>query len=615
MTKKMLISINELNEIRVAFLENQRLYNLEIESEKNKQKKGNIYKAIITKIEPSLDAVFVNYGADKDGFLPFKEISKDYLSEFNLTGNIDLLSDDLSVKGRELIIQIEKEERDGKGAALTTYLSLAGCYLVLMPNNSELEGISRHIDGEERYDLKEKLTHLNIPKNFGVIIRTSGIGRSIDELKWEADILISQFKIIKNLSDRKKAPCLIYEDGSLVIKTIRDYLKPDIDEIIIDDINIFNLVYKYLTIIKSDFTDKVKLYYDVIPLFSKYKIEYQIELAFKREIFLPSGGSIVIDHAEALTSIDINSAKSNKCDDIEETALQTNLEAVDEITRQLKIRDLGGLIIIDFIDMDDLDSQKLIEKKVRDALLADKAKIQIGKISKFGLLEISRQRLKSSLVEYNQNTCYKCGGTGRINNIEVLSLMILKALEEESAKPNIYQIHLELPVKILTYIINMKKNLLLKIEKDNDLKIVLIANKYISIPDYKIYRFKVSNKKIKVFNKNDIKTSHIHDYFEYTNYNVMLNDFKFDNDDTFISNEKLDSTIENNNKENLSNKLNDKTLTIENKHNEMFKKNIIIEKNDIKKNLDTSLVQENVFYAKNVIKLLWDLSIKHFEFK
>jgi len=601
MTKKMLISTNELNEIRVAFLDNQRLYNLEIESEKNKQKKGNIYKAIITKIEPSLDAVFVNYGADKDGFLPFKEISKDYFKGINLSDNVNVLINDTTIKECELIVQIEKEEREGKGAALTTYLSLAGCYLVLMPSNSDLGGVSRHIDGEERYSLKEKLNYLNIPEDLGVIIRTSGIGKSVEELKWELDILISQFKIIKNLSYKKHAPCLIYEDGSLVMKTIRDYLKSDIDEIIIDNVNIFNLTYKYLTIIKSDFVNRIKLYYDVIPLFSKYKVEYQIELAFKREIFLPSGGSIVIDHGEALTSIDINSAKSNKCDDIEETALQTNLEAVDEITRQLRIRDLGGLIIIDFIDMDDLNSQKLVEKKVKDSLSSDKAKIQIGKISKFGLLEISRQRLKSSLVEYNQNTCYKCGGTGRINNIEALSLMILKALEEESIKPSIYQIHLELPVKILTYIINIKRDVLYRVEKSNNLKIILIANKYISMPDYKIYRFKINNKKFRIVNKKPVKLTNIKNYFEYINYNTLLNDSK----------------------------TKDETNTIINKctelNNDFFEEkgyNKVTERNELNNesmdentNLNFKKNEEHLFHTKDIIKLLWDLSIKHKEFK
>lgn len=553
MIKKMLISTNKSNEIKVALLENKKLSNLEVENEKNKYKKGNIYKAIITKFEPGLNALFINYGASKDGFLPFKEISQDYLTEFHIMTHADLLKDSSKVIGYGIIIQIEKEEREEKGAALTTYFNLAGCYLVLISNNSIVEGVSKYISGENRYDLKEKLNYLSIPKNFGIIVRTSGIGRNIEELKWEANILVSQFKIIKYLSFNKESPFLIYEDGNLIIKTIRDYLKSDVKEILIDNINIFNLIYKYLIIIKSDFSNRVKLYYNIIPLFVKYKIEYQIELIFKREVFLESGGSLSIDNVEALTSIDINSARFNRCDDIEETALQTNLEAIDEIGRQLRIRDLGGLIIIDFIDIDDSISKELIEKKLIIVLSLDKAKIQIGKISKFGLLEISRQRLKSSLIDDSQYECYKCKGTGKINNIENISIIILKALEEEVIKSNIYQIHIELPIKMLIYMINIKKHILLKMEQYNNIKIILIANKVLSIPDYKIYKFK-NNKKIKFLKKKEINLSNIYKYLYKIGYNIVLNNLSLNYDDHFLLFKENDYLIIKYSKNNTKNK-------------------------------------------------------------
>jgi len=511
MTKKMLISSHGKNQIRVAFIEDQKLYNLEIESENNRKKKGNIYKGIVTKIEPSLDALFVNYGADKDGFLPFKEISEKYLDEFALTNGLASAIDISNIKGKDIVIQIEKEEKEGKGAALTTFLSLAGCYIVLMPNNFELEGISRHIDGRERINLKTKLNNILIPEGMGVIIRTLGFGKSMEELKWELDILLSQFKMIKTFSKRQKAPCLVYEESSLITRIVRDYLKSDISEIIIDNIRMFNLIYKYLNIIKSNFISKIKLYNNTISLFSKYKINCQAELIFKREIFLSSGGSIIIDITEALTSIDVNSSKFNKCDDIEETALQTNLEAIYEIARQLRIRDIGGLIIIDFIDMFLTENQRIIEKTLREALSIDKAKIQIGKISKFGLLEVSRQRIKASLIESNQSICYKCNGTGKIDNIDILSLNIINALEEESIKNNTSQINLELPIKIATYIINVKRSYLSKIEHKNDVRIVIIINKHLSIPNYKIYRFRFNEK------KNKMKLSFKKDFFNINN--------------------------------------------------------------------------------------------------
>lgn len=501
MNKKILISKNKINEIRVALIEHSKLFNFEIESEKNKQQKGNIYKGFVSKIEPSLDAIFINYGSEKDGFLPFKEITKDYLDTFDLHAGISSINNESQLLGKDVIIQIEKEERENKGASVTTYISLAGYYLVLMPYNNDLGGISKKIRGQDRYDIKEKINNINTSKDMGIIVRTLGIGKSSDELKWELNILLSQLSFIKNTACRVKSPYLIHEENSLIIRSIRDYLKPDVNEIIIDDINIFNLIYKYLNVIKSDFLGKITLYNNLTPLFNEFKIEHQIELAFKREIFLPSGGSITIDFSEALISIDINSSKSNKCFDIEETALQTNLEAIDEIARQLRIRDLGGLVIIDFIDMNDTISQFLIEKKFQELLSIDKAKIQMGKISKFGLLELSRQRLKSSSVNSELIICQNCLGTGKTNNIESISITILKSLEEEIVKKETQQICLELTPNIFTYIANIKKKKITELEIRYKIKIILLINEKLSEMNYKIYRLKYNNKKTKKIKK------------------------------------------------------------------------------------------------------------------
>ncbi|HIH2763544.1 MAG TPA: Rne/Rng family ribonuclease [Candidatus Azoamicus sp.] len=497
MNKKILISKNNINDIKVALIEHNKLVNFEIESEKNKQQKGNIYKGLVSKIEPSLDAIFINYGSDKDGFLPFKEITKDYLDKFDLHAGISSIKDENELLGKDVIVQIEKEERENKGASLTTYISLAGYYLVLMPYNNDLGGISKKIRGQDRYDIKEKIFNIHSSKDMGIIVRTLGIGKSSNELKWELNILLSQLSFIKNTACRVKSPYLIHEENSLIIRSIRDYLKPDVNEIIIDDINIFNLIYKYLNVIKSEFLEKIKLYTNSTSLFNEFKIEHQIELAFKREIFLPSGGSITIDFSEALISIDINSSKSNKCFDIEETALQTNLEAIEEIARQLRIRDLGGLIIIDFIDMVDILSQFLIEKKFQELLSIDKAKIHISKISKFGLLELSRQRLKSSSVNSELIICQTCKGSGKNNTIESISNTILKSLEEEIIKKETNQMCLEMPKKIFAYMANIKNKKIKELELRYKIKIILILNENLMESNYKIYRLKYNNKKTK----------------------------------------------------------------------------------------------------------------------
>ncbi len=486
MNKKLLINLSKTDEIRIALIDSNWLYDLEIESKNNIQKKGNIYKGIISRIESSLDAIFVNYGEEKHGFLPFREISKEY---FIKEDNDLIINKNLISEGKEIIVQIDKEERRNKGAALTTFITLAGCYLVLMPNNPNIEGISRHIEGEKRFDLKEKLTNINIPENMGIIVRTAGLGKSLSELEWELNILINQFKAIQKVSLKKNfGPSLIYKESDLITRSIRDYLRSDIIEIIIDEVNFYEVVYEYLKLVRFDLLDRLKLYDDKVPLFTKYNIEHQIELAFKREIYLSGGGFITIDNTEALVAIDINSAKSTKGIDIEDTALKTNLEAINEIARQLKIRDLSGLIVIDFIDMNDINNQKTIEKKLRDALLFDRARIQIGKISKFGLLEMSRQRLKPSLNEYNEILCSKCNGSGKINNIEIITSTIFKAIEEENIDKDIMQLNIELPIEVTNYLFNMKRDTLFEIEKKYNIKLFFITNLNLHIPDYRIFK-------------------------------------------------------------------------------------------------------------------------------
>ncbi len=490
MTKIILINKNEIGDIRIAFLENGRLFNFEIDNVNNKQEKGNIYKGFITKIEIGLDALFIDYGVNKDGFLSFKELSKNYLDRFRLYDITDPLIHEYFLLGQSFIVQIEIEERSGKGASLTTYINLSGCYLVLMPYSSHLKGISKKISELERFALREILNNIIFFNDIGIIIRTFGYGRHLNDFKWELFILLSQLKFIKVLFNESIYSInMIYEHNNLLLRTIKDYLKYNISKIIMDDSNVFNLLYKYLSIIKSIYLNKLFLYSEFIPLFSKYEIEKQIELLFKREIFLLSGGSITIDCEEALTFIDVNSSKANKCDNVEETALQINLEALEEIVKQLIIRDLGGLIIIDFIDID-IDDFFLIEKKIKYLLSFDKAKIRMEKISKFGLLEMSRERIKSSFLDFDYFTCYKCSGTGKTLGIKMLCLKILYLLEEEIIKYNIYQINLELPINTLNYLTNVFKKKLYHIEKKYNIILILISNKYLYIPDYKIYCFK-----------------------------------------------------------------------------------------------------------------------------
>ncbi|HEY4731622.1 MAG TPA: Rne/Rng family ribonuclease, partial [Gammaproteobacteria bacterium] len=466
--KRMLINATQPEELRVALVDGQHLYNLDIETPGREQKKSNIHKGKITRIEPSLEAAFVDYGTERHGFLPLKEVSP---LSFRTAPPGDRRIDikDVLQEGQELVVQIAKEERGTKGAALTTFISLAGRYLVLMPNNPRAGGISRRIEGDERTDLREAINALKIPEGMGVIVRTAGVGKSPQELQWDLDYLVNLWQAIETASTEKAAPFLVYQESDIVIRAIRDYLRPDIGEILIDDKEVFDRATDFMRQVMPHNLSKVKLYQDAIPLFSRYQIESQIEAAFQHELRLPSGGSVVFDHTEALVSIDINSSRATKGGDIEETALTTNLEAADEIARQLRLRDIGGLIVIDFIDMTPVRNQREVENRLREALKKDRARIQTGRISRFGLLEMSRQRLRPSLGEYSQETCPRCKGLGMIRSVESLALSILRIIEEDAMKENTAKIIVQLPVNIATYLLNEKRDAVSEIEKRQDL--------------------------------------------------------------------------------------------------------------------------------------------------
>jgi len=490
MTKRMLINATQTEELRVALVDGQWLYDLDIEVTGKEQKKGNIYKATITRVEPSLEATFVDFGAGRHGFLPFREITPSHLGFDPSSASVQDIAHAL-YEGQNIIIQVEKEERGNKGAAITTYVSLAGCYLVLMPNNPKGGGISRRIEGEERDELKEALDSITIPEGMSVIIRTAGVGRSAAQLQWDLNVLLTQWEAIQQAAQNKPAPFLIYQESDVVIRAMRDHLRPDIGEILIDNREVYENACKHLNMMRPDFVDKVKFYEDTIPLFNRFQIESQIELAFKREITLSSGAAIVIDHTEALISIDINSAKATKGLDIEETALQTNLEAANEIARQLRLRDLGGLVVIDFIDMSSTRNQRLVEQRLRDALSMDRARVQIGRISRFGLLEMSRQRLRPALTESREIACPRCHGVGSIRNVETLALNVLRLIEDEAMKENTAQVRAELPIDIATYIVNEKRLSISGIEKRQHVHIILLPNPNILSPEYSVYRVRV----------------------------------------------------------------------------------------------------------------------------
>lgn len=486
----MLINATQSEEVRVALIRDNYLYDLDIECPSDSKKKGNIYKAIVTRREPSLDAVFVEYGAKRQGFLPLKEIAEEYLKPHKQEGDEKPSITSLIREGQELLIQIDKEERGSKGAALTTYITLAGCYLVLMPNSPRSGGISRRIEGEDRDEMKETLNSLTLTEDMGLIIRTAGVGKNHDELQSDLDMLLNQWQAIKQTQQTSIAPCLIHQEGDVVIRSIRDNLRKTVSEIIIDDQATFVKARQYIEQIKPEFLPNLKLYNNIVPLFNMYQVESQIETAYQRQVLLPSGGSLVIDRTEALVSIDINSAKATSGSDIESTAFNTNLEAADEIARQLRLRDLGGLVVIDFIDMSLAKHQRDVENRLREALKADRARIQVGRISRFGLLEMSRQRLRLSLGETAQDVCPRCDGRGTVRNIQSTALSIVRLIEEEALREKTAEIQIQLPVEMATFIMNEKREFILNIEKRQHVRVVIISNPYMQLPQYKITRLK-----------------------------------------------------------------------------------------------------------------------------
>ncbi|MDC7713841.1 Rne/Rng family ribonuclease [Vogesella sp. LYT5W] len=483
--KRMLFNATQAEELRVAIVDGQKLIDLDIETVGKEQRKGNIYKGTITRIEPSLEACFVDYGTDRHGFLPFKEVSRSYFQQHE--GGRPRIQDVLR-EGMQVVVQVEKDERGNKGAALTTYVSLAGRYVVLMPNNPRGGGVSRRIEGEERQELKDLLSQLEVPGGMSLIARTAGIGRSLEELQWDLNYLLQLWRAVDSAAGAQSAPFLILQEGSLVIRAIRDYYQPDIGEILIDTEEIYEQARQFMSHVMPNNVGRVKLYKDPVPLFSRFQIEHQIETAFSRAVTLPSGGAIVIDHTEALVSVDVNSARATKGSDIEDTAFRTNLEAAEEIARQLRLRDLGGLIVIDFIDMESQKNQRDVENRLRDVLKHDRARVQMGKLSRFGLLELSRQRLQPSLGETSHEACPRCHGIGFIRGIESSALHILRIIQEEAMKENTGAVHAQVPVDVATFLLNEKRAEIYSIEARLDVAVVLIPNLHLETPHYKIVR-------------------------------------------------------------------------------------------------------------------------------
>ncbi|NYT81841.1 Rne/Rng family ribonuclease [Alcaligenaceae bacterium] len=498
--KRMLFNATHQEELRVAIVDGQKLIDLDIETAGREQRKGNIYKGVITRIEPGLEACFVSYGEERHGFLPFKEIARSYFKE-GVDVRTARIQDALS-EGQELIIQVEKEERGNKGAALTTFISLAGRYLVLMPNNPRGGGVSRRVEGEDRQELRETMDQLDVPSGMSIIARTAGIGRSVEELQWDLSYLLQLWNAIDGAARENKAPILIYLESSLVIRAIRDYYSPEIGEILIDTDDIYDQATAFMSVVMPDNVQRVKMYRDDIPLFSRFQIEHQIETAYSRTVQLPSGGSVVIDHTEALVAIDVNSARSTRGADIEETAMRTNLEAADEVARQLRLRDLGGLIVIDFIDMEDSKNQRAVEQRLRDALHFDRARVQMGKISRFGLMELSRQRLRPALNEGSHITCPRCNGTGVVRDAESSALHVLRLLQEEAMKEGTAALHAQVPVDVATFLLNEKRTDITKIESRLKVNLVLIPNKNLETPHHHIERLRHDDPRLE-----ELKTS------------------------------------------------------------------------------------------------------------
>ena len=487
--KRMLINATQAEELRVALVDGQQLYDLDIESPGHEQKKANIYKGKITRVEASLEAAFVDYGAERHGFLPLKEIARTYFPEgYSFKGRPNIK--DVIKEGQEVIIQIEKEERGNKGAALTTFISLAGSYLVLMPNNPRAGGISRRIEGDERTQLKAALSQLKLPNGMGLIVRTAGVGKTAEELEWDLNVLVNHWQAIDEAARSKAAPFLIHRESNVIVRSIRDYLRRDIGEIVIDHAKTFELAKNHIQMVRPDYINRLKLYQGEIPLFTHYQVESQIESAFQREVRLPSGGSIVIDPTEALTSIDINSARATRGGDIEETAFNTNLEAAEEIARQLRLRDLGGLVVIDFIDMTPARHQREVENRMRESVRQDRARIQLGRISRFGLMEMSRQRIRPSLGESASRVCPRCHGQGTIRDNESLALAILRLIEEEGLKENTAQIQATVPVAVAAYLLNEKRNAVAKIESRHNCEVYIVPNANLLTPHFEIKRIR-----------------------------------------------------------------------------------------------------------------------------
>ncbi|WP_373981354.1 Rne/Rng family ribonuclease [Achromobacter sp. JD417] len=498
--KRMLFNATHQEELRVAIVDGQKLIDLDIETAGREQRKGNIYKGVITRIEPGLEACFVNYGEDRHGFLPFKEVARSFFKE-----GIDVRTariQDALREGQELIVQVEKEERGNKGAALTTFISLAGRYLVLMPNNPRGGGVSRRVEGEDRQELRDTMEQLDLPQGMSIIARTAGIGRNVEELQWDLSYLLQLWTAIDGAARDNSAPILIYLESSLVIRAIRDYFSPEIGEILIDTDEIADQATAFMSVVMPDNVQRVKRYRDDIPLFSRFQIEHQIETAYSRTVQLPSGGAIVIDHTEALVSVDVNSARSTRGADIEETALRTNSEAADEVARQLRLRDLGGLIVIDFIDMEDSKNQRAVEQRLRDALHFDRARVQMGKISRFGLMELSRQRLRPALNEGSHITCPRCNGTGVIRDAESSALHVLRLLQEEAMKENTAAVHAQVPVDVATYLLNEKRADITKMEARLKVNLMLIPNKHLETPHHHIERLRHDDPRLE-----EVKTS------------------------------------------------------------------------------------------------------------
>jgi len=488
--KRMLINATQPEELRVAIVDGQKLFNLDIESPGRERKKANIYKGKITRVEPSLEAAFVDYGSERHGFLPLKEVAHSYFDPKSLEGNKRPSIREALREGQEIIIQVEKEERGNKGAALTTFISLAGRYLVLMPNNPRAGGVSRRIEGQERTELKKAMSQLEAPEGMGLIVRTAGVGKNAEELQWDLDYLLQLWAAIESSTQDRKAPFLVYQDSNVIIRSMRDYLRADIGEILIDSADIYDQAREFIEQVMPRYLSKMHRYDDEVPLFSRYQIESQIETAFQREVRLPSGGSIVIDPTEALTSIDINSARATKGSNIEDTALTTNLEASEEIARQLRLRDMGGLFVIDYIDMGPSKNQRQVENRLREAMKEDRARVQIGRISRFGLLEMSRQRLRPSLGESAHQVCPRCDGQGHIRDVESLALSILRIIEEEALKENTGKVQAQLPVEVATFLLNEKRQPLSEIEQRHTINVILIPNKHLETPHYSIERIR-----------------------------------------------------------------------------------------------------------------------------